>query len=140
MPQARDDQPAHRAGVAEPDLGFGGVDVHINKRRVAVDKERRHRVPITRQHVHISGAQGPQQHLVAHRAPVDEKELRHRRPARIGWQGGIACEVKSFALGIDTQRILGKILAQDIAQPAMKCVKQIAGFTICAENRTTVAL
>ncbi len=46
LAQRRDDEPARRRGVAEPDLGLGRVDVHVDEMRVAVDEERRRRVPV----------------------------------------------------------------------------------------------
>ena len=43
--QGRDDEPPRDAGFAKADLGFRGVHVHIHARRLAVDEQRRRRVP-----------------------------------------------------------------------------------------------
>ena len=95
---------------------------------------------VARQHIHIGGAQGAQQHLVTHRASVHEQELCNRRAARIGRQRRIACQMKAFALGVNAQGVFGKILAQYAAQPPMQGVKQIAGFGVGAEHGAIVAL
>ena len=139
MTQARHDQSAHGAGIAKAHLGFRRVDVDVDQCALAVDKERRHRVPVAAEHVEISRAQGPEQHPVAHRAAIDEEVLRHRRAARIGGQARAAGHVEPVPLGIDMHRIVGEIAAYDPAQPRVERMKQIAGFGIRAKGQATLA-
>ena len=98
MPQPADNQRPHQRRIAEPDLGFGGVDVHIYQLRVAIHEQGNGGVAVARQEIGIGAAQGPQQQFVPHGSPVDEKMLRHCRPARIGRQTSIARQMNPITL------------------------------------------
>ena len=69
------DQVAHGAGVAEADLGLGGVDVGVHQRGVDGQKERKDGVALAVQAVAEGLADGLGQHAVAHEAAVDEQVL-----------------------------------------------------------------
>ena len=58
LAQGGHDQPACKAGFAEPDLGLGGVHVDIHLRRFDVDEQHRCRVPVTAEEIGIGGPQG----------------------------------------------------------------------------------
>ena len=55
--EAPDDQPAHRARIAEADFGLGGMDVDVDLAGGHVDEQRRHRMAIARQQIAIRRAQ-----------------------------------------------------------------------------------
>ena len=56
MAQAPDDQAAHQARIAEPDLGLGRVDVDVDIGRVEFHIERGQRVAVAGQEVGVGGA------------------------------------------------------------------------------------
>ena len=138
MTQRRDDQPAHEAGVAEPDLGLGRVHVHVHHHRVTVDEQRRRRVPVAGEHVGIGRPQGTDQQLVAHRAAVDEQVLRHRRPARIGRQGRQPAQVNPVAHRVDPERVVHEIAPHDPAKPPVQRPPEIPAFRVRAQHHPPV--
>jgi hypothetical protein len=73
--QAADDQAADQRRIAEPHLGLGRVDVHVDVGGSMLDEQGRRRMAVAGQEVGIGGAQGPLQQAVAHRAAVDEQIL-----------------------------------------------------------------
>ena len=139
MAQGRDDQPPRHARVTEPDLGFRRVDVHIDQRRIAVDEQRRRRVPVAAEEIEIGRPQRTGQHLVAHGSPVDEQVLRHRRAPGIGRQGGVAIEPDPLARGVDLQGVLGKLAPQHTPQTGVQRVEQITVLTVGAEGHATLS-
>ena len=52
-----DDQPAHRGGVAEADLGLGGMDVDVDLVERDLEEQGRDRVAVAGDEVAIGGAQ-----------------------------------------------------------------------------------
>ena len=134
VPQTRDDQPARDPAFAEPDFGLRGVDVHIHALGIAGQKQHGGGVTIPREEIHIGRAQGPDQQLVAHGAAIHEEELLHRSATRIGWQGGKPRQANPLALGIDRDRVIGKLAAKDPAETARKRAKQLALFRISAKD------
>ena len=79
-------RPRTGAGVAEAHFGFRRVDVDVDLRRIAVDEERRDRMPVARQEIEIGAAQRAEQRLSRTGAPVDEQELLRRVRPAIGRQ------------------------------------------------------
>ena len=114
MAQRADNQPAHQPRIAKAHLGFGRVHVDIHQLRIAIHKQGRNRVAIAAEKIEIGRTQGAQQHFIAHRPAIDEQELRHRRPPRIGGQRRIAAQMHAIAGGIDWQGVFGKIMAQNL--------------------------
>jgi len=117
MAQRREDQPAHHPRLAKPDLGLGGMHVHVHPLGRTVQKQRRRRVPALRQQIRVGRAQRAKQQLVAHRASVDEEKLRHRSAARIGRQRGETRQPQPVAFGIDAQRVFGELRSEDAPHP-----------------------
>ena len=134
MAQACDDKPAHQIGVAKTDLGLGGVDIHIDPRGRAVEKQRRRRVPVARQHIHVARPECAIELLVAHGPAVDEEELRHGGPTRCGGKARIAAQAKPIPFGVDHQRIVDEIAPQKPAQAPGQRIEQIAAFGIGAQH------
>ena len=139
MAQARHDQTAGDTRISEPDLGFRRVHVDVHQHRVAIDEQRRGRVPVPAQHVHIGRAQRPGQQLVPHRATVDEQELRHRRAPRIGGQSSVAGHVQPLAFRVDAQGVVREIAPDDRRQPPVQRVEHVAAFGIGAEHHPALA-
>ena len=81
-----DHRRAHRARVAEAQLGLGRMDVDVDLAGIDREEERHHRKAVAEDEIGIGGAHRAEQHLVAHRAAVDEVELAERIGARIGRQ------------------------------------------------------
>jgi hypothetical protein len=100
---------------AEPHLGFRRVHVHVHPFRWAVDEQRRRRVPVAAEHVHVGGAQRTDEELVAHRAPVDEEVLRDGGPPRIGRQRGVTGQADALALRVDGRALSAKSRPSTVA-------------------------
>ena len=137
--QRRDDQPAHQTGVAEPNLGLGGVDVDVDKVGRAADKKGGRRVSAPCEDVHIGGAQGPGQQLVAHRTAVDEKVLVHRGTARIRRQSGVTGQADAVAGGVDFQGVGGKVGAHHAGGAGQKRVEHIPRLGVSAKHQPSGA-
>ena len=118
MAQRADDQPAHQGRVAKADLGLGRVDVDVDLVGRPVEKQRDDRMAVARQHVLIGAAHRARQQLVAHRPAVDDEILVARQGPVQGRQAGEPGQAKPAALGIDRQRILGEIAAEQRRKPA----------------------
>ena len=69
------DQRADQAGVAEADLGLGGMHIGVDLLRIERHEQRHHRMAVARQIVGIGRAHRAEDQLVAHRAAVDEQRL-----------------------------------------------------------------
>ena len=110
--QRADDQAADKAGIAKADLGFGRVDVDVDLRRRPVDEKRDDRMEIARQHILIGAAHRADKKPVAHRATVDDEILVTRQTAVERRQTDPASEAEPLPLGIDRDRILGEIAAE----------------------------
>ena len=110
--QGADDQPAHQGGVAKPDFGLGRVDVDVDLVLGAVEEQGHDRVAVARQQILIGAAHRADQELVAHRAAVDDEVLVARQGPVQGRQTGEAAEAETAALGLDFERILGKVAAE----------------------------
>ena len=115
--QRADDKTANEGGVAKADLGLGGVDIDVDLGRRAVDEQRDDRVAVARQHVLIGAAHRADQQPVAHRPAVDHEVLVARQPAIERRQADPAGQPEAVALGVDRQRILGEIAAEQRRQP-----------------------
>ena len=85
---------------------------------------------VARQHVHVARAQRAIKQLVAHRAAVDEQELRDRCAARRSGQAGIAAQSQPVARGIDAQRVVDEFPPQQPAKPPGQRIKHVATFRI----------
>ena len=115
--QRAHDQAAHDAGVAEADLGLGGMDVDVDHLGRRLEEQRHHRMAVARQEILVGAAHGAGQQLVAHRPAVDEEILvLAGRPVERR-QAGEAAQAKALAVGVDGQRIVGELAAHDGAQP-----------------------
>ena len=79
--QGADHQAPRGLGITETDLGLGGMDVHIDKLRVAGQIQHRRRMAPRCQHIHVSRPQGARQQLVPHGPAVHIQMLRHCRAA-----------------------------------------------------------
>ena len=139
MPQARHDQAAHRPRLTEPHLGLGGMHVHVDKLRLAIDEQRHGRMPVAAEEVLVCPAQRADQHPVLHRTAVDEEVLRHARAPRIGRQPGEAGQPDPLALGVDGDRVLGELAAHDLCQTSPERIEKIAGHRVGAERRPPLA-
>ena len=130
MAQTRDNQPPHDTRFTEPHLRLCRMHIHIHPFRRAFDKERRSRVAIAAEEIGISPTQRPDQKLVAHGATIDEKILRHRRAARIGWQGCQTDEADFLAGCVNLKGVIHEIAAHYLAQSTGKRIKEIPCFGI----------
>ena len=99
--QPGDNQRPRRLGFPKPHLGFGRMHVHIHSFRVTNQVQHRRRMPVPAQKIEIGHPQCAQQHPVQNRPPVHKDKLLHRRPARIGRQGGIALQPQPLPLHIN---------------------------------------
>ena len=115
------------------------MHIDIDECGIAGDEQRRRRVAVTAEQVMISGPQRAVQHPVPHRAAVDKEVLRHRGPARIGGQGGIAGHPKAFAGGVDLYRVFGEFRPKNPRQAAVQGVEEIALFGIGAKAHPAFA-
>ena len=68
-------RPRTADGIAEADLGLGGVDVDVDLLERNLEEQRGDRVAVAGDEVAIGGAQGADQQPVLHRPRVDEQEL-----------------------------------------------------------------
>jgi hypothetical protein len=75
MLEARNDQTAHRSGIAEADLRLGRVDVHVHLGSRQVEEQGDDRMSVSSQQVLVRAAYGAGEQAVAHRTTVDEQEL-----------------------------------------------------------------
>ena len=114
--QGPDDEAAHEAAVAEAHLGLGGMDVDVDRLRIAGDEQRRDRVPAGGQKIEIGGAQGARQRLVAHRPAIDEEILGKRVRPREGRQADPPGKPHALAARIELERICGEFAAERLAQ------------------------
>src|ERR1700675_2426202 len=73
-----DHQPTRQRGIAKSYFRLGGMNVDVDLARVAVEKHNRRAVTLAREIVDVRGPQRARDHLVAHRASVDERELMQR--------------------------------------------------------------
>ncbi len=127
--QRADDQPAHQCGVAEPHLGLGRMDIDVDLLRRPIDEQRDHRVAVAGEHILVGAADRTDQQLVAHRPPVHDEILVARRGAVEGRQPDKPGQPKPAPLGIDFDRILGKVAPQQRREPgaARDCRFRLAG-------------
>ncbi len=116
-PQRADDQPAHQAGIAKPHLGLGRVDIDVDLFRRSVEKQGHDWMAVARQDVLIGAAHRTRQQFVAHRSAIDDEILVARQSPVQGWQTGQPGQHKTAALGLDRQRILPEIAAEQCRQP-----------------------
>ena len=105
-PQAADDHPAHQRRITEADLGLGGMDVDVDLIGRNLEKQRHHRMPITREHLGIGPPHCADEQPVLHRPAVDEEILVIRHATIEGRQPGDAAEHQSLALEIDPDAVL----------------------------------
>ena len=113
LAQPADQEAAHRAAVAEADLGFRGMDVHVDLARVEIDEQRQERLPPLGQHVAIRRAHGADKKAIAHGPAVDEQEL-HRGVLPV--QRRQACEARdrnAFAAAVELDRVGHELAAHD---------------------------
>ena len=114
MLERADDEPAHEARLAEPHLGLGRMDIHVDRLGRQVEEQRQHRVTVAGEEVLIGAPHRAEQQLVAHRPPVDEEILPCRGGAVEGRQPGMAGEAMALALGGDGERILREVAATSV--------------------------
>ena len=79
---------ANRIRIAKPDFAFGRMHIHVDRGRVDRQEQRNRRKAVAEHEVRIGRPYCAKQHLVAHRAAVDEVELAQRVGARISRQPG----------------------------------------------------
>ena len=105
-------RPRTSAGVAEPHLGLGRMDVDVDLVRPARRETARPsgggRAPAHP----VGAAHRADQQFVAHRPAVDDEVLVARQGAVQGRQADQPGEPKTAALGVDRHRILGEFAAQ----------------------------
>jgi len=117
LPNPRDDQAAHQAGLAEPHFGLRRVDVDVDVGGVAFDEQRQRAVAVARQIVEIGASAGARDQLVAHAAAVDEHELVQGVGLVVGGQPDPAVKRHAFALVIQPERVVDEFLAQRLPHP-----------------------
>ena len=115
------------------------MHVHIDPLRITVQPQHGCGVPVPAEKIEIGGPQRAKQQAVQNGAAVDEQELCHRRPARIGRQGRIARQAHPVLLDLDPQRILGKFGTQHPRGAPVQRIEQIARFGIGAEHDAALA-
>ncbi len=98
-------------------LGFRGMHVDVDLARGQRDKQRDHRVPVTRQIVRIGRTHDADQELVAHRPAVDEEILPERIGARERRQSGEAFDRHAVALAHDFDRVGAKLIPENVGKP-----------------------
>ena len=124
VPERADQERTHGVGVAEPELGLGRMDVHVNLLGRDAEEQGHHGIASLRQEIAIGGAHRAGEQLVAHRAPVHrEVELGAIRPVQRG-EPGEALDRDLAAQGAHRQRVVHEILAQDAAEPRQPMVDQ----------------
>ena len=105
MAQAADDQPAHRGGIAEADLGLGRVDVDVDLVERDVEEQGRDRVAVAGDEVAIGGAQRADQQPVLHRPRIDEQILLVGHAAVEGRQADHAGQAQPVAGAVDADAV-----------------------------------
>ena len=83
------------------------MDVHVHLFRRQVEKQRQHRMAITRQHVRIGAAHRAREDTILHGPTVDEQVLVIRYAAIERRQAGDAGQPHVAALQIDDHAISG---------------------------------
>ena len=121
-----DDQAAHQGGIAEADLGLGRMDIDVDQVRRHLEEERQDGMAVVRQEVAIGPADRAVEQLVAHRPAVDEEVLGLGIGAVEGRQADVAGQAQALALGVDRQRILGEVAAEDRREAAQARLEQLA--------------
>ena len=116
--QARDDEAAHALCIAEPHLGLGGVDVHVDFFCRQVEEQRQHRVAIPREHVGIGAADCTGEQAVLHRAAVDEQILVVGHAAIVGRQARDPGQAHVAAVHVDRDAVVLE-LARDQLRDAV---------------------
>jgi hypothetical protein len=117
-----DDQAAHQPRITEAHVGLGGMDVDVDQPRIERQEQRRDRVAVARQDVGIGGADRRGDLAVAHGPAVDIGELHQRVGAGEGGDRHLAAEVHALAQGVERQRVLRELLAQNLRQTAQPAV------------------
>ena len=75
-PHMRDNHTADRLFITKPDLSFRRVHVHVDALRWNVQKQRHHRMAVSRHQVLVRAANGTGEQTISDRPPIDEKVLR----------------------------------------------------------------
>ena len=60
------------------------MHVHVNKRRVAINEQRRCRVAVAAEQIKVGTPQRPDEQFIPHGSAIHEKVLHDCRTARIG--------------------------------------------------------
>ena len=69
-------QRSHEAGITEAHFRFRRMHIHIHQMGIALNEKSNSGMAIPRHMIGIGPANGPHQQAVAHRAAIDEEELR----------------------------------------------------------------
>ena len=124
IPERAYQERADGVGIAEPELGLGGMDVHVDLLRRHRQEETEHGIAAVWHEVAIGGAHGARKQLVAHRTAIDDEvELETVRPMQRR-EPGEALNFHPAAGGADGQRILDEILAKDPAEARQRMIDQ----------------
>ena len=119
-----DDQRAHAIGIPKPQLGLGGMDVHVDLLRRQRQEQRQHGIASVRHEIAIGRAHGAGQQLVAHRTAIDRQiKLEAVRPVQ-GRQAGKALDGHVAARGAERQRILDEVGSENAAEPDEAMIEQ----------------
>ena len=86
-------------------LGFGGMNIHIDKMRFAIEEEHYGRVAVCWQIIGIGGAHRSIQHFVAYGTAINEKILRLRIGTVECGQAGKTRQANVFSRSIDLKGI-----------------------------------
>ena len=101
--QSAHDKPAHEAGIAKAHFGFRRMHVHVYFARIKIKIQRKRRMTITGQIIHVGAAHGAMQQLVAHGPSVDEEILLQRIGAMPCRQACKTRKAHAFAQRIHAQ-------------------------------------
>ena len=138
MAERADQKPAHETGVAETDLGFGRMDIYVDRFRVQIHKQRRHRVAVAREEILIGGADDAGEELVLYRTAIHEEILmlgiaaiERRKPRKPG-------NTNAFFLSVDLHGVLTEVPAHDCAETSQARLFRRAALRLQAEDRTAI--
>ena len=108
-----DDQAAHQPGIAEAHFGLRRMHIHVDKRRIAIEKQRQRRMAVAREIIGIGAAHRADQQPVAHRPAVDDEKLHRRIRPVVSGQPRESRDAHAFACGFDRRGVVLEVTAHD---------------------------
>ena len=121
--QRTDNETAYKSRVPEPHFSLGWMHIHVDDARIAGDEQDEGRMSVRRQVIHIGRSQRALQQPVADRAAVDIEILRQRVGAMVGRQPCETRQANGFALGIDFERIVAEVIAQNLSDARQQSLR-----------------